>query len=75
MLSTLFPPMEVQLGMMIFDVVEDQDNMAPSMTTDPSHLLDKGGGDLRVSHPRRLLGWHRHQEEKGSAPGAVFEKK
>lgn len=42
MLSTFFPPMEMQLGMMIFDIVEDQDNMAPSMTTDASHLLEKG---------------------------------
>jgi hypothetical protein len=25
--------------------------------------------------PSGLRGWHRHQEEKGSAPGAFFEKK
>ena len=30
--------------------------------------------DLRVRHPRRLWGWHRHQEERGSAAGAVFEE-
>ena len=48
MLSTLFPPMEMQLGMMIFDVIEDQDNMAPSMTTDLSHLLEKGEECLPV---------------------------
>ena len=48
MLATLFPPMEVQFGMMIFDVVEDQDNMAPSMTTDSSHLLEKGKERLPV---------------------------
>ena len=41
-ISTLFPPMEMQFGMMISDVVEDQDNMAPSMTTDSSHFLEKG---------------------------------
>jgi transposase len=29
-------------------------------------MYDGQGGDLRVSHPRRLRGWHRHQEEKGS---------
>lgn len=48
MLSTLFPPMEMQLGMMIFDVVEDQDNMAPSMTTGSSHLLEKGEERLPI---------------------------
>jgi hypothetical protein len=42
MLSTLYPPIEMKFGMMIFDIVEDQDNMAPSMTTDSSHLLEKG---------------------------------
>ena len=47
-LSTLLPPMEMQLGMMIFDVVEDQYNMAPSMTTDSSHLLEKGEERLPV---------------------------
>lgn len=40
--------MEMQLGMMIFDVIEDQDNMAPSMTTDSSHLLEKGEKRLPV---------------------------
>jgi hypothetical protein len=47
-LSTFFPPVEMQLGMMIFDVVEDQDNMAPSMTTDSSHLLEKGEKRLPI---------------------------
>ena len=27
-----------------------------------------------MSHPRRLLGWHRHQEERDLAPGAFFEE-
>lgn len=27
-----------------------------------------------MQHPRRLWGWHRHQEERDLAPGAVFEE-
>jgi hypothetical protein len=27
-----------------------------------------------MCHPRRLWGLHRHQKERGSAPGAVFGK-
>jgi len=47
MRSTLFPPMEMQLGM-IFDVVEHQDNMASGVTADSSHLLEKGEECLPV---------------------------
>ena len=35
---------------------------------------DTIGGDLRVSHPRRLWDWHLHQEERDSVPGAVLEE-
>lgn len=43
-----FSPMEMQLGMMILDVVEDQDNVAPSMAAGSSHLLEKGEERLPV---------------------------
>lgn len=43
-----FSPMEMQLGMVILDVVEDQDNVAPSMAAGSSHLLEKGKERLPV---------------------------
>lgn len=33
---------------------------------------EKKRGDLRVCHRRRLLGLHRRQKERGSAPGAFL---
>ena len=48
MCPTLFPPMEMQPGVMIFDVVEDQDHMASGVTADSSHLLEKGEEGLPV---------------------------
>jgi hypothetical protein len=48
MLPAFFSPMEMQLSMMILDVVEDQDNMAPSMTAGSSHLFEKGEERLPV---------------------------
>jgi hypothetical protein len=38
----------MQLGMMILDVVKDQDNMAPSVTAGMSHLLEKGEEGLPI---------------------------
>jgi hypothetical protein len=38
----------MQLGMMIFDVVEDQNDMASGMTTGSSQLLEKGEEGLSV---------------------------
>ena len=35
-------PREVQFGMMVFDVVEDRDNLPPSMTASSPYLFEKG---------------------------------
>ena len=41
-LSTFFPPIKMQPGMVVFDIVEDYNNVAIGMTTDTPQLLEKG---------------------------------
>ena len=48
MVSTFLPPMEMKLGMMIRDVVEDQHDSAPRMTTGSPQLFEKGEERLPV---------------------------
>lgn len=40
--------MKMQLGMMIFDVIKDQDNVPPSVAAGSSYLLEKGEERLPI---------------------------
>lgn len=41
MFLALFPPLAMQFGMMVFDIIEDQNHMASRMTTRSAYLLEK----------------------------------